>query len=87
MTEVAPSWEVLCRYDGRVALVRESRVLAAGLHPELTDDLRLHRYFHSTLQGESVAVSPDEQEQPLALPQPLLDLAHPVSGALAVDVF
>lgn len=36
---------------------------------------------------ESVAVSPDEQEQPLAFPKPLLDLAHLVSGALTVDVF
>lgn len=53
VTEVASSCEVLCRYDGRVVLVREGKLLAAAFHPELTDDLRLHRYFLSMLQDSA----------------------------------
>lgn len=37
--------EVLARYRERPVLCRQGRMLAASFHPELTDDLRLHRYF------------------------------------------
>ncbi|MFZ5864351.1 MAG: pyridoxal 5'-phosphate synthase glutaminase subunit PdxT [Thermodesulfobacteriota bacterium] len=44
--EVGPSIEVLCRVeDGRIVAVRNGHLLATSFHPELTDDLRLHRYF------------------------------------------
>lgn len=39
--------QVLAKYGGRVVAVRQGRVLAASFHPELTTDLRLHRYFLS----------------------------------------
>lgn len=45
ITAAGPGVEILARIDGEPALVREGRVLAATFHPEMTDDLRLHRYF------------------------------------------
>lgn len=36
---------VLASYDGSPVLVRQNRVIASSFHPELTDDLRIHKYF------------------------------------------
>ncbi len=36
---------VLGRAEGLPVLVEQGRILAATFHPELTDDLTLHRYF------------------------------------------
>lgn len=45
--KVGEKVQVLAKYEGRVVAVRQGRVLAASFHPELTTDLRLHRYFLS----------------------------------------
>ena len=37
--------EVLASIDGRAVLCRQGPVLVAAFHPELSDDLRLHRLF------------------------------------------
>ncbi len=37
--------EVLGMLDGDPVLVRDGRLLLASFHPELTDDLRVHRLF------------------------------------------
>ncbi|GBD00088.1 Pyridoxal 5'-phosphate synthase subunit PdxT [bacterium HR17] len=37
--------EVLAELDGKPVLVQQDNILASTFHPELTDDLRLHRYF------------------------------------------
>jgi 5'-phosphate synthase pdxT subunit len=37
--------DVLARHGGDPALAREGSVLVATFHPELTDDLTVHRYF------------------------------------------
>ena len=37
--------DVLASVDGRPVLCRQGPVLAAAFHPELSDDLRLHRLF------------------------------------------
>lgn len=37
--------EVLATYAGRPVLARQGNCLASSFHPELTTDLRLHRYF------------------------------------------
>ncbi|MQA26148.1 MAG: pyridoxal 5'-phosphate synthase glutaminase subunit PdxT [Micromonosporaceae bacterium] len=47
---VGESVEVLSRVtggraDGRIVAVRQGNVLATAFHPELTDDLRVHRLF------------------------------------------
>ncbi|MCL6447970.1 MAG: pyridoxal 5'-phosphate synthase glutaminase subunit PdxT [Armatimonadetes bacterium] len=37
--------EVLARQGEKIVLAQEGNFLAAAFHPELTDDLRLHKYF------------------------------------------
>jgi 5'-phosphate synthase pdxT subunit len=45
--------EVLARLeDGTIVAARQGRLLAASFHPELTDDLRFHRYFLDIVSGE-----------------------------------
>ncbi len=44
--EVGPGVEVLARLaDGRPVAAQQGRVLVTAFHPELTGDLRIHRYF------------------------------------------
>ena len=40
-----PEVEILATVDDKVVAVRYGRHLATAFHPELTDDLRMHRYF------------------------------------------
>jgi 5'-phosphate synthase pdxT subunit len=35
----------LAKHEGSVVMARQGNVLVASFHPELTDDLRIHRYF------------------------------------------
>jgi len=43
---VEPNVEVLARLkDGRIVAAEEKNILVTAFHPELTDDLRVHRYF------------------------------------------
>lgn len=45
--------EVLARLaDGTIVAAREGKMLALAFHPELTDDLRFHRYFLELLSGK-----------------------------------
>ena len=43
--ETGPEVEILGRHGAEPILVRSGNVLAATFHPELTPDLRIHRYF------------------------------------------
>ena len=45
--------DVLARQDGKIVLAREKNFLAAAFHPELTDDLRLHKYFLEMVKKKS----------------------------------
>lgn len=46
MEEVNGSVEVLVRLaDGTIVAARQGNLVALAFHPELTDDLRFHRYF------------------------------------------
>jgi 5'-phosphate synthase pdxT subunit len=40
--------------DGRVIAARQGKLLATSFHPELTEDLRFHRYFMELAKSESV---------------------------------
>lgn len=40
-----PAVELLAERDGHGVMVREGNVLATSFHPELTGDVRVHRYF------------------------------------------
>lgn len=48
---VGPEVTVLATVDDDPALVRSGSILASAFHPELTPDLRLHRYFVDELVG------------------------------------
>lgn len=37
--------EVLCELDGHIVAARQRNMLVTSFHPELTDDLSVHRYF------------------------------------------
>lgn len=45
LVKPGPQVEVLASLDGKIVLARQGRFLASAFHPELTADLRLHRYF------------------------------------------
>jgi len=40
-----PEVTVLARLAEKILFVRQGKLLAAAFHPELTEDLRIHRYF------------------------------------------
>ncbi|CCO08518.1 pyridoxal 5'-phosphate synthase glutaminase subunit PdxT [Desulforamulus hydrothermalis] len=42
---VADNVQVMATYQDKIVLARQHNCLVAAFHPELTDDLRLHRYF------------------------------------------
>ena len=44
-----PDVEVLATVDGHPVLCRQGAVLVAAFHPELSDDLRLHDHFLSSI--------------------------------------
>jgi 5'-phosphate synthase pdxT subunit len=43
--------EVLARHGEEIVAVRQGKLLAISFHPELTDDLRLHKYFVSLAES------------------------------------
>jgi 5'-phosphate synthase pdxT subunit len=53
---VGPGVEVLARHAGDPVLAREGSVLVATFHPELTDDLTVHRYFCRMAETGATAV-------------------------------
>lgn len=51
ITEAGPQVEVMAEVDGHGVLARQGKLVAAAFHPELTDDLRLHRMFVGMAEG------------------------------------
>ncbi len=47
ITETGPGVEVMARFEGKIVMARQGRLLAASFHPELTDDPRIHQFFFS----------------------------------------
>ena len=45
ISRLGPDIETLATRDGSPTLIRQGRLLAATFHPELSDDLRVHRLF------------------------------------------
>lgn len=59
VTRVGPKVEVLARLSGgEIVAVQQGRLLGTAFHPELSDDLRFHRYF-CALSAAALAVSTD----------------------------
>ncbi len=52
---VAAGVKTLCRLNGTAAAVKQGNILACTFHPELTNDLRLHRYFLDFILGDALA--------------------------------
>ncbi len=51
ISAAGPSVEVLAKLeDGRIVAVRQGCILATSFHPELTPDLRVHKYFLRMIQ-------------------------------------
>jgi 5'-phosphate synthase pdxT subunit len=42
--------QVLARYQDKIVMVQQGKLLATAFHPELTDDLSIHSYFIQMLQ-------------------------------------
>lgn len=51
--EAGPGVKVLARHDGRIVLAEQGYYLACAFHPELTDDLRVHKYFLEKVKKSS----------------------------------
>ena len=50
--ETGPGVQVLSRLgDGAIVAVRQDHLLATAFHPELTQDLRFHRYFAEMVEA------------------------------------
>lgn len=45
VTELRGDAQSIATYDGKVVAVRQGQLLGTSFHPELTDDVRLHRWF------------------------------------------
>ena len=39
--------EILAEFKGKIVMARQKNILVSSFHPELTDDLRVHKYFLS----------------------------------------
>lgn len=45
ITDAAPNVKILAAVNDRIVAAREGRFLVTAFHPELTDDLSVHKYF------------------------------------------
>jgi len=64
IAKVGPEVKVLAHFEGYPVLVQQGQHLAASFHPELTENLELHRYFLSLVEsanGEGSAVNEKER--------------------------
>ncbi|GAV24085.1 glutamine amidotransferase subunit PdxT [Carboxydothermus islandicus] len=43
--EVKPNVQILAKVEDKIVMARQENMLVSAFHPELTDDLRIHRYF------------------------------------------
>ena len=49
IVEVGDSVKVLAKVDGNIVAVRQGNLLATSFHPELNDDVRVHKFFLSMI--------------------------------------
>ena len=45
ITKTGDKVKELCSIDGKIVAVREKNLIVGAFHPELTDDIRWHKYF------------------------------------------
>lgn len=49
--------EILCSINSNIVAVKQGKIIACNFHPELTSDLRMHRYFIEQIRNEVIAES------------------------------
>lgn len=54
--EAGPGVDVLCRMNEEIVVARQGHLLACSFHPELTDDVHLHRYFADMVKQSGIAL-------------------------------
>lgn len=47
ITEVYNDVKIICTVDGKIVAVKQKNMFATAFHPELTDNLEVHKYFVS----------------------------------------
>lgn len=50
IVKVEENVKILAQMDGKILLAQQGSLLAAAFHPELTTDLRIHKYFLGFIQ-------------------------------------
>jgi 5'-phosphate synthase pdxT subunit len=50
VSEVGSDVEVLAKFDERIVAVKKGNVIGTSFHPELTQDVSLHKYFVSLIK-------------------------------------
>jgi 5'-phosphate synthase pdxT subunit len=53
IVRVGPAVTTLAAWQGEPVLARQASVLVSAFHPELTDDLAVHRYFLAMAEARS----------------------------------
>ncbi|MDD5014322.1 MAG: pyridoxal 5'-phosphate synthase glutaminase subunit PdxT [Atribacterota bacterium] len=43
--KVGKEVKILAEFDGKIVMARQKNILVSSFHPELTNDLRVHKYF------------------------------------------
>ncbi len=54
ITEVSKGINVLARCSDKIVCASQGRFLVAAFHPELTNDLRMHRYFIENIARQKI---------------------------------
>lgn len=55
---VGPEVEVLAKVDGRIVAARQGNQLVTAFHPELSNQITVHRYFVEQVVGQVGGLSP-----------------------------
>ena len=45
--KIGSNVKVLAKFKGKIIMARQKNILVSSFHPELTDDIRIHKYFLS----------------------------------------
>lgn len=45
ITEVASNVKIICRVDDKIVAAKQNNMFVTAFHPELTDNLEVHKYF------------------------------------------
>ncbi len=43
--------EVLARFEGKIVMAQAGRIVVTAFHPELTNDMRIHKYFLKMIEA------------------------------------